>query len=262
MHRAAQEGLYNRPPDMQNEPTRVDVRFLVSGDTAVVVEFGDRVDRELSERVLALSAAVHAANVRGVIECVPTYRSLMVLHDPLAVSSAELIRTLELLVQRGATATHDARLWLIPASYDEAHAPDLAEVAARTGLSEDEVIGLHTSAVFHVYMLGFVPGFPYMGDLPASLVLPRRTDPRVKVPAGSIAIAAGQTAVYPVESPGGWHLIGATPVRLFDVQWSEPALLAPGDKVRFVRVSPGEFDDIRGAVERDAYRAPCESWTA
>lgn len=240
----------------------MDVRFLVSGDTAVVVEFGDRVDRELSERVLGLSAAVHVANVNGVVECVPTYRSLMVLHDPLAISSAELIRTLELLVERGATARRDARLWLIPASYDEAHAPDLADVAVRTGLSEDEVIALHTSAVFHVYMIGFSPGFPYMGDLPASLVLPRRTDPRVKVPAGSIAIAAGQTAVYPVESPGGWHLIGATPVRLFDVQWPEPALLAPGDKVRFVRVSQDEFEEIRSAVERDAYRVPCESRAA
>jgi KipI family sensor histidine kinase inhibitor len=247
---------------MDDERTRVDVRFLVSGDTAVVVEFGDRVDRDLSERVLALGAAVHAANMHGVVECVPTYRSLMVLHDPLAIASAELIRKLESLVERGATVRQDAKLWHIPACYDEAHAPDLVEVAARTGLGEDEVIALHASALFHVYMLGFVPGFPYMGDLPASLVLPRRTDPRVKVPAGSIAIAAGQTAVYPVESPGGWHLIGATPVRLFDVRWTEPALLAPGDKVRFVRVCANEFDDIRSAVERDAYRVRYESWAA
>jgi KipI family sensor histidine kinase inhibitor len=247
---------------MDDGRTTNNVRFLVSGDTAVVVEFGDRVDRELSERVLALSAAVHAANVRGVIECVPTYRSLMVLHDPLAISSAELIRRLESLLERSTRERQGARLWLIPASYDEPHAPDLAEVAERTGLSQDEVIALHTSAVFHVYMLGFVPGFPYMGDLPASLVLPRRTDPRVKVPAGSIAIAAGQTAVYPVESPGGWHLIGATPIRLFDVGWPEPALLAPGDKVRFARVTKSEFDEIRSAVERDAYRVPCESWAA
>lgn len=150
----------------------------------------------------------------------------------------------------------------MPACYDEPHAPDLAEVAARTGLSEAEVIELHTSAVFHVYMLGFSPGFPYMGDLPPSLVLPRRTDPRVKVPAGSIAIAAGQTAVYPVESPGGWHLIGATPLRLFDVRLPQPALLAAGDKVCFVRVSRVEFDDIRRAVEHDAYQAECESLPA
>jgi KipI family sensor histidine kinase inhibitor len=240
----------------------MEARFLVSGDTAVVVEFGDRVDREVSERVLALSTAVREANLRGVIETVPTYRSLMVLRDPLAISSAELIAELQSLVQASASAPKQARLWHIPACYDESHAPDLADVAARTRLSEAEVIELHTSAVFHVYMLGFVPGFPYMGDLPASLVLPRRTDPRVKVPAGSVAIAAGQTAVYPVESPGGWHLIGATPLRLFDVRAPRPALLAAGDKVRFVRVTEREFEDIRGAVERDAYRVHCESWTA
>ncbi len=240
----------------------MDVRFLVSGDTAVIVEFGDRVDREVSERVLRLSATVRAAKIHGVIETVPTYRSLMVLHDPLAIASAELIATLESLVQAGTSATKAARLWRMPACYDEPHAPDLAEVAARTGLSEAEVIELHTSAVFHVYMLGFSPGFPYMGDLPPSLVLPRRTDPRVKVPAGSIAIAAGQTAVYPVESPGGWHLIGATPLRLFDVRLPQPALLAAGDKVCFVRVSRVEFDDIRRAVEHDAYQAECESLPA
>jgi KipI family sensor histidine kinase inhibitor len=117
----------------------------------------------------------------------------------------------------------------------------------------------HSSTVFHVYMLGFVPGFPYMGDLPDALVLPRRTDPRVKVPAGSIAIAAGQTAIYPIESPGGWHLIGATPVRLFDVRLPQPALLAPGDKVQFTRVSRAEIDDIRAAVNADAYHVACET---
>jgi inhibitor of KinA len=248
--------------EMTDQQTKTNVRFLVSGDTAVVVEFGDRVERAVSERVLRLSAAVRAANIPGVVETVPTYRSLMILHDPLAIPSAALIAKVRALLHGAGSAPKESRLWRIPACYDEAHAPDLAEIATRTGLSERDVIELHTSAVFHVYMLGFVPGFPYMGDLPASLVLPRRTDPRVKVPAGSIAIAAGQTAIYPVESPGGWHLIGATPVRLFDVRLPQPALLAAGDRVRFTRVTSAEFDDIRAAVERDAYRAPCESASA
>jgi inhibitor of KinA len=240
----------------------MDARFLVSGDTALVVEFGDRVDRAVSERVLRLSAAVRAASIPGVIETVPTYRSLMILHDPLAIDSAGLIAKVEALLHGAGSAAKESRFWQIPACYDGPHAPDLADVAQRTGLSEADVIELHSSAVFHVYMIGFSPGFPYMGDLPQSLVLPRRTDPRVKVPAGSIAIAAGQTAIYPVESPGGWHLIGATPVRLFDVRWPQPALFAAGDKVRFTRVAIGEFDEIRAAVERDAYRVPCESMGA
>ena len=240
----------------------MDVRFLPAGDSAVVVEFGDRVDRALSERVLRLGASVRAAHIDGVLETVPTYRSLMVLHDPLAIPTGRLIDALEGLVHGGAHEAKDTTLWHIPACYDEPHAPDLADVAARTGLSPAQIIGHHASTIFHVYMLGFVPGFPYMGDLPDALVLPRRTDPRVKVPAGSIAIAAGQTAIYPVESPGGWHLIGATPVRLFDVRSPRPALLAPGDKVRFARVNPQEFDEIREAVKADRYRPRCETVSA
>jgi len=240
----------------------MDVRFLTAGDSAVVVEFGDRVDRSLSERVLRLSASVRAANIRGVLETVPTYRSLMVLHDSLTIGASRLIAELECLVQNAAGEKNQATLWYIPACYDGSHAPDLADVAARTGLTGADIVQRHSSTVFHVYMLGFVPGFPYMGDLPDALVLPRRTDPRVKVPAGSVAIAAGQTAIYPVESPGGWHLIGATPVRLFDVRLPKPALLAPGDKVKFCQIGGAEFDEIRAAVNADAYRVPCESVVA
>jgi inhibitor of KinA len=240
----------------------MDVRFLIAGDSAVVVEFGDRVDRALSERVLRLSANVRAAKIPGVFETVPTYRSLMVLHDPLTIGAHRLIAELETLMHGSGSEAKEARLWRIPACYEEAHAPDLADVAARTGLSEAEIVQRHSSTVFHVYMLGFVPGFPYMGDLPDALVLPRRTDPRVKVPAGSIAIAAGQTAIYPVESPGGWHLIGATPLRLFDVRLPRPALLAPGDKVQFTGVTRTEFEDIRAAVNADAYEVACETVSA
>jgi inhibitor of KinA len=240
----------------------MDARFLIAGDSAVVVEFGDRVERALSERVLRLSANVRAANIRGVLETVPTYRSLMVLHDPLTIETRRLIAELEALVHASATEAKMARLWHIPACYGEAHAPDLGDVAARTGLTEADIVQRHSSIVFHVYMLGFVPGFPYMGDLPAALVLPRRTDPRVKVPAGSVAIAAGQTAIYPVESPGGWHLIGATPVRLFDVRSPRPALLAPGDKVQFTRVTSAEFEEIRAAVNANAYHVACETVSA
>jgi inhibitor of KinA len=208
--------------------------------------------------VLRLSARVRAAGIDGVLETVPTYRSLMVLHDPLTMPTRRLIETLENLVHGGDTEAKQTTLWHIPACYDESHAPDLGEVATRTGLSAAEIVEVHSATVFHVYMLGFIPGFPYMGDLPAALVLPRRTDPRVKVPAGSIAIATGQTAIYPVESPGGWHLIGATPVRLFDVRSPRPALLAPGDKVQFTRVNANEFDTIRAAVNADAYHPRSE----
>ncbi len=235
------------------------VRFLVAGDTALAVEFGDRIDRELSERVLRLSAAVRASNTPGIVETVPTYRSLMVHYDPLATDSARIVAAVENLLDAAPEAAKETKLWRIPASYAAAHAPDLEAVAERTGLTPAEVVRLHAGACFHVYMIGFVPGFPYLGDLPASLVLPRREDPRVKVPAGSIAIAGNMTAVYPIESPGGWHLIGATPVRLFDMRSPRPSLLRPGDQVRFEPVDAREFDAIRAAVEAGAYEVPCET---
>ena len=203
------------------------VRFLPSGDTAVVAEFGDRIDRALNQRVLRLNAAVRAARVPGVVETLPTFRSLLVHYDPLATRNVDVIAAIERLMALEETAAQSGTLWRIPACYEGTHAPDLEEVAQRAGLAVDEVIRLHSGTQYQVYMIGFSPGFPYMGDVPAPLALPRRTDPRVRVPAGSIAIAAGMTAVYPVESPGGWHLIGSTPVRFFDVSAPQPALLAP-----------------------------------
>ena len=238
------------------------VRFLLCGDTAVTVEFGDRIDRAVSEAVLRLNACVRAANLPGIVETVPTFRSLTVHYDPLATGPAGLISAIEKLVDGGSAETKKSKLWRVPACYATNHAPDLADVAHRTGLSSDEIVRLHSGTRFHIYMLGFSPGYPYMGDLPEAIVLPRRTDPRTRVPAGSIAIAAGMTAVYPVESPGGWHLIGATPIRLLDPRWPRPALFTPGDSVQFEPIGTREFDAIRAAVAADAYEVPCESIAA
>jgi inhibitor of KinA len=237
----------------------VTARFLPSGDTAVVVEFGDSIDRVLSDRVLRLSAAVRAATPPGVVETVPTFRSLMVHYDPLATDSASLIGAIGNLLDSGSGETRQARLWRIPVCYAISHAPDLEDVARSTGLTTEEVIRLHCTTRYHIYMIGFVPGYPYMGDLPPALVLPRRTDPRTRVPPGSIAIATGLTAIYPLESPGGWRLIGRSPIRLFDLRWPRPALLGPGDAVQFDPVTEAEFEAIAAAVAADAYPVPCEA---
>ena len=240
----------------------MNVRFLPAGDTAVIVEFGDRIDRAVSDRVLRLSALVRAANLPGVVETVPTFRSLLIHYDPLTTDGTSLTGAIENLLDTSHGESQPVKLWRIPACYAASHAPDLAEVAQRTGLSAAEVVRLHSTTRYHVYMIGFVPGFPYMGDLPAPLELPRRADPRVRVPAGSIAIATTMTAVYPLESPGGWHLIGATPVRLFDLRWANPALFSPGDAVQFEPVAADEFEAIRAAVAADAYQVPCETLAA
>jgi inhibitor of KinA len=224
------------------------VRFLSAGDRALVVEFGETIDRRLSTAVLRLAACLDAAAIPGIVETVPTFRSLMVHYDPLLATRAELERRIAGLLDRKAEPRRRARLWRIPYCAEGEYAPDLAEVARLAGLTTDEVVARHSAVRYHVYMLGFLPGFVYLGDLPAELALPRRADPRLRVPAGSIAIATSLSAIYPSESPGGWHLIGTTPIRLFDVAWPRPALLAAGDAIEFVPIDAGRFAAIRRLV--------------
>jgi KipI family sensor histidine kinase inhibitor len=221
------------------------VRYLPSGDTGLVVEFGDRIDRAINDRVVALDDALRAASIDGVVETVPTYRSLMIHYDPLRIGAAELTARLDAFAAQPAMARHGGQAWRIPTCYQGAHAPDLAEVAARTGLTQAEVVALHSATPYHVYMIGFVPGFAYMGDVPAKLELPRRDNPRVKVPAGSVGIALSMTGIYPLESPGGWHLLGKSPIRLSDFSWPRPILFSAGDTVEFVPIDEAEFDRLR-----------------
>jgi inhibitor of KinA len=217
------------------------VRLLPNGDTALAVEFGERIDRSTSERVLAFHDRLARAALPGVVELLPTFRSLMVHYDPLRTSHAELSRRIGPLLDGLEAVRHAARRWTIPVCYDPAFALDLEEVAARTGLTPAEVVEHHGATTYHVYMIGFLPGYPYMGDLPARLALPRRENPRTQVPAGSVAIATTMTAVYTLDSPGGWHILGRTPVPLWNRRRSPPAVLAPGDKVRFAPVSMDQF---------------------
>lgn len=221
------------------------VRFLPAGDTALVVEFGDRIDRRLSERVIGLADRIREERPTGVVETVATFRSLLVRYDPHATTGAALSASIEALVEAGESSTRQGRLFVIPVCYDRICAPDLDDVAERTGRSAEDVVRLHTGRDYHVYSIGFLPGYAYMGDVAPEIVLPRRAEPRVRVPPGSVAIAAGMTGVYPVESPGGWHLIGATAVRFFDPGWPEPSLLAPGDTVRFRPISMAEYQSHR-----------------
>jgi len=257
---ASHRCLFSNPLQILDAPLPppMNARFLSCGDSALVVEFGTQIDRGLNDRVLRLDTAVRAATIPGIVETVPTFRSLLVHYDPLLTDSAALRTAIERLLDRQHDTPSAGKLWRIPACYTPPHGCDLEEVARRTGLAAAEVVRLHSERRYHVYMIGFSPGYPYMGDLPAQLALPRRTDPRVRVPGGSIAIAGGMTAIYPVESPGGWHLIGATPLRLFDLAWSQPALLAAGDEVLFEPIDRAEFEEIRAAVAEGRYRVRCE----
>jgi inhibitor of KinA len=211
-----------------------------AGDRALVVEFGDAIDPAIAARVRRLAARLTAAPPLGLLEAVPTYRSLMVHHDPVAADP----RALYDAVTRAAAATaaeadaaagaETGRLHEITVRYGGGDGPDLAEVAARAGLAEAEVIRLHATPTYLVYMLGFLPGFAYLGGLDPRIATPRRAAPRVRIPAGSVGIGGAQTGIYPLESPGGWSLIGRTDVVLFDPARPEPCLFAAGDRVRFV----------------------------
>ena len=226
-----------------------DFRVLPAGDTALVVEFGDEIDQGLNARVLALAHHLNEAKLNGVIEAVPTFRSLMIHFDPLVMPAASLAAHVAELAQKPPAAQQSGRCWRLPVCYDASFALDLDDVAARVNLSPAQLIEHHSARTYHVYMLGFLPGQAYMGDLPPELALPRRQTPRQAIPAGSIAIAMSMTCIFPKETPCGWHLIGRSPIPLFQV-WPTPrALLAPGDKVQFMPVSRREHDKLAAEID-------------
>jgi len=228
-------------------------RLRPLGDAAVSVEFADVIDPAVYGRVVGLRSAIIQAQAEGVAAAagirhlVPTFRALTVHYDPVTIGYDALCAFLRGLLDVAGAARLEGRTWDLPVCFEGDHAPDLDSVAAAAGLSPEGVVGLLTGTSFLVYMLGFLPGFPYMGGLPSCLALPRRAEPRVRVPARSIAIAGEMCAVYPAESPGGWHLVGRTPVEMFDQDRDTPALFAPGDRVRLVRVSPDDYERLRRA---------------
>ncbi len=234
------------------------VRYLSCGDTAFTVEFGNEISPEINGHVMALHTAIvqarDAGEITGVVETVPTMRSLMVTYDPLATSRAELQPQVDALVARGLPAGMKSRQVTVPCCYDDPEfAPDLAEVAERTKKTPDQVIADHLASPFKVYVLGFMPGLAYVAGLESSLFLPRRSQPRVRVPRSSVAIAMDMTTIYPFESPGGWHLIGRTPLWMFDKRREQPVFLAPGDSLSFQRIDRKAYDRIAREVEAGSF---------
>jgi inhibitor of KinA len=218
-------------------------KVLPAGDTALVVEFGDRIDRTLSAAVLSLAQSLDAAGIAGIVETVPTFRSLMVHYEPLVIPMTALVAKIDEQIQK--LTAHDiaGRMWKLPACYDPRFGIDLDDVACRLSLSARQVVELHSERTYHVYMLGFLPGQAYMGEVAPELALDRRETPRTSIPGGSLAIAASISCVFPLETPCGWHVIGRCPIPLWD-HARATALLAPGDKVTFVPVSVREYETL------------------
>lgn len=228
--------------------------IAAAGDSAINIEFGSTIDDQINDRVYSLAEALTADRPDWLVELVPTYRSLLVQYDPLKNDFDEVLTAIEESLQsttdnsESDAAIRKQLVYELPTAYGGEHGPDLETVAEHGGLSPSEVIDIHSSTAYRVYMIGFSPGFPYLGGMDEKIACPRLSTPRTRVPAGSVGIAESQTGVYPSASPGGWQLIGRTPVKLFDDEQDPPSLLQPGHFVKFAPVEAEDFQRIEQEV--------------
>jgi KipI family sensor histidine kinase inhibitor len=232
-----------------------DFTVAPAGDSALSVSFGQEIREDLNARVVALDRALRDRPLPGVAETIPTYSSLLVCYDPARVGYRSLAARIARLARGGSVvAANGGRTFVIPVLYGGDHGEDLPDVAARAGLSEAEVVERHSGRDYLIYMLGFLPGFAYLGGLDPAIATPRLATPRAAIPAGSVGIGGEQTGIYPLRSPGGWRLIGATPVKPYDPARAEPILYRAGDRIRFAPIGAAEFASIRERVEAGEYR--------
>jgi KipI family sensor histidine kinase inhibitor len=231
-------------------PSPAAPRILACGDAAISVEFGDGIDPALNARVLALDSALASDPVAGVVETVPTYRSLLVHFDPLETDVPMLLARIDAACRRVAPPRRDVRRWRVPVVYGGAFGMDLDDLAARHGLSAQELVARHAGRVYQVYMIGFMPGFAYLGGLDPALATPRRVEPRMETPAQSISIGGAQTAISSVAGPSGWHMIGRTPARGFMPGRDPVFLYEAGDEIVFEPIPEGDWARMDAAAAR------------
>jgi len=207
------------------------------GDSALLVELGDKIDSAINQRVHALNALLQVNSIAGIVETVPAYSTLLIHYDPLILTLNQVTHWVQdKLTQADDSLNRKPRQLEVPTRYGGASGPDLEAVAVSKGISAAEVVRIHSELEYTVYMMGFTPGFPYLGTLDERLIMPRMETPRTLVKAGSVAIAGSQTGIYPLDSPGGWHLIGWTPLKLFDPTSEIPFLFSPGDMIKFTPI--------------------------
>jgi len=220
-------------------------RFLLAGDRGLLVELGAAIDPEINRKVRQTFLSLEKMPIHGVTEAIPTYRSILFFYDPLRINAERLKKEIldrEKKLDKLEIPPPDTIE--IQVAYGDDFGPDLEFVAHHNKLSPEEVIQIHTSGTYLIYMLGFTPGFPFLGGLSERIFTPRLENPRLVVPAGSVGIAKNQTGIYPIDSPGGWQLIGKTPIKLYDPTGSPPILLKAGNYLRFKRISREEFHEI------------------
>ncbi len=234
------------------------VRFLLSGDSSIVVEFGNEISKDINSKIRKLMNSLENEkdNLKEITEVVPTYRSLLISYNPCISNFKTLKEKVEKLLSLSEISEENEEINLIeiPTLYNDEFGVDLAYVAEHNGLSKEEVINIHTGTDYLVYMLGFMPGFTYLGGMSEKIATPRLSSPRLKILPGSVGIAGKQTGMYPSESPGGWRIIGRTPLKLYDENSDMPVFISSGDYIRYVSISEEEYKKVEKEVAGGNYK--------
>lgn len=238
------------------------VHIQVFGDRGMRIQLGDSISNETNEKIRSLTALLETENIPGVIEWIPTYTAVSIYYDPSLISYESLANRMKPLTEK---ISHidlpPADVIKIPVYYGGEYGPDLRVVAEHNQLSVEEVINIHTRTDYLIYMMGFAPGFPYLGGMDEKISTPRLASPRAKIPAGSVGIAGSQTGIYPMETPGGWQIIGRTPLKLYDPVSNPPILLRAGNYIRFTPVTEAEFEKIAMGVLTGTYKVDIKPLT-
>lgn len=231
-----------------------DFSFLSAGDAAVTVEFSREISEETNSKIRYLSSSRALNSVKGLVSCVPTFRSVTVYYDPMIISRKKLCKKIERIMKSySPSESAKKRIFHIPVCYESGFSPDMDDVCAHTGLSRQQVIDIHSGTEYLIYMLGFLPGFPYLGGMDKRIETPRLETPRTLIPACAVGIGGAQTGIYPLASPGGWRLIGQTPVKPYDPNRGEAILYKAGDYIKFDPIDKAEFERISVLVENGEY---------
>lgn len=231
-----------------------EIKILTAGDSSLLIEFGDEISPQINQKITATVQLMKEQHIEGVVDIIPAFCSLLINYDPRVVTFDELEARMKNLVKVDIKAeAGKKKIFEIPVCYGGEYGPDIENIAQHAGLSVEEVIQIHSSRDYLIYMLGFLPGFTYLGGLDERIHTPRLANPRVKINAGSVGIGGSQTGIYPLDSPGGWQLMGMTPVKTYDPDREVPILVEAGDYIRFVPVSEEEYHRIKELVDQGKY---------